>query len=93
MLNLYRRALAIRKSHPALGDGTLTWLETPPGVLGFTRNPGFTCLVNQSSEAYTLPKHSTILLASEPLSGGILPPDTAAWLVNIGEQAPLSAPN
>ncbi len=30
-LTLYRRALAIRGTHPALGDGTLVWGDTYPG--------------------------------------------------------------
>jgi alpha-glucosidase len=33
-LSLYRRALAIRRRHPALGDGTLRWLTAPAGAEG-----------------------------------------------------------
>ena len=47
MLNLYRAALAERRRNPALGDGTLTWDDdAPDGVLSFTREPGFRCVVN-----------------------------------------------
>src|SRR5436305_739415 len=33
ILELYRDALRIRHEHPALGDGTLRWLDAPEGVL------------------------------------------------------------
>ena len=81
MLELYRAALRIRHEHLALGDGTLGWDEaTPPGVLAFTREPGFGCVVNLSGQAVALPAHRELLLASGPLDGGRLPPDSAAWL-------------
>ncbi len=80
MLALYRAALAIRKSLPALGDGTLTWLDAPDGVLAFGRAGGFACVVNISAGHVPLPAHEEILLASGPLQDGKLPPDTAAWL-------------
>ncbi|MER7400243.1 glycoside hydrolase family 13 protein [Streptomyces sp. NPDC000151] len=80
MLALYRRALRLRRDHPALGDGTLTWLDAPDGVLALRREPGFLCVVNLSAEPYTLPAHETVLLASGPLADGRLAPDQAVWL-------------
>ncbi|MEU0196093.1 alpha-amylase family glycosyl hydrolase, partial [Streptomyces afghaniensis] len=80
MLELYRTALRIRREHPALGDGTMTWLEAPEGVLSFSREPGFLCVVNLSAEPYELPDHTAILLASGPLKNGRLEPDQAVWL-------------
>lgn len=80
MLALYRAALGIRKSLHAPGDDTLTWLDAPDGVLAFARPGGFACAVNISAGPVTLPAHEEILLASGPLHGGKLPPDTAAWL-------------
>ena len=80
MLELYRTALRLRRDHPALGDGTMTWLDAPAGVLAFRREPGFACVVNLSTEAYQLPEHATILLASGPIEDGLLEPDQAAWL-------------
>ncbi|SFC55170.1 glycoside hydrolase family 13 protein [Streptomyces aidingensis] len=79
MLELYRRALCLRREHPALGDGTLTWLAEPEGVLAFTREPGFGCVVNLSDTACPVPEHRRALLASGPLQEGRLPPDTALW--------------
>ncbi|GAA5170600.1 glycoside hydrolase family 13 protein [Pseudonocardia eucalypti] len=80
MLELYRSALRLRRSHPALGDGTLTWSDAGPDVLSFTRDPGFACVLNLSDSPVELPPHQETLLTSAPLSGGRLPPDTAAWL-------------
>ncbi|MGW0242918.1 glycoside hydrolase family 13 protein [Micromonospora chalcea] len=80
MLELYRAALTLRRAEPALGDGTLTWLPAPDGVLAFAREPGFTCVVNLGGAAVPLPAHDELLLASGPLDDDRLPPDTAVWL-------------
>ncbi|MEU0962952.1 glycoside hydrolase family 13 protein [Micromonospora aurantiaca] len=80
MLELYRAALTLRRAEPALGDGTLTWLPAPDGVLAFAREPGFTCLVNLGDAVVPLPAHDRLLLASGPLDDDRLPPDTAVWL-------------
>jgi alpha-glucosidase len=80
-LNLYRTALRIRREHPALGEGRLAWdEEATPGVLSFTRNPGFRCVVNLGDTPVELPAHQRILLSSEPVPDGRLPTDAAAWL-------------
>ncbi|MDX3386987.1 glycoside hydrolase family 13 protein [Streptomyces niveiscabiei] len=80
MLELYRAALRIRREHPALGDGELTWLDDTAGVLAFRREPGFVCVVNLSGEPYALPEHTGVLLASGPVEGDTLAPDRAVWL-------------
>jgi alpha-glucosidase len=79
MLELYRSALRLRRSEP-LGDGPLTWLDASPGVLAFARDESFACVVNLSDAPVPLPAHEEILLASGPLEGPHLPPDTAVWL-------------
>ena len=80
-LELYRTALRLRRSHPALGDGTMRWLDVPPGALGFVRDPGFICLVNVSADPVPVPAGTTLLLSSGPLTAaGLVPPDTALWL-------------
>jgi alpha-glucosidase len=80
MLELYRAALRLRSDHAALGEGGLSWQDTPEDVLMFTRRPGFACVVNLSGTPYELPADAGILLASGPLDGGALPRDTAVWL-------------
>ncbi|MFC8247872.1 glycoside hydrolase family 13 protein [Streptomyces chartreusis] len=80
MLELYRTALRLRRAHPALGDGTLTWLDAPEGVLALRRDPGLVCVLNLSDEPYPLPGHTAVLLTSGPVEGGVLGTDQAAWL-------------
>ncbi|MGP3998611.1 glycoside hydrolase family 13 protein [Streptomyces sp. 8N706] len=81
MLELYQEALRIRRSHPALGDGALTWDSRPEEeVLSFTRAPGLRCVVNLSPEPVALPGHRGVILASAPLEDGRLPGDAAVWL-------------
>jgi alpha-glucosidase len=80
MLELYRSALAIRSSEPALGDGPMTWLPSAPGVLAFDRGTSVRCVVNLSAEPARLPDHAGLLLASGPLDGELLPADSAVWL-------------
>ena len=80
VLELYRRALQIRRAQPALGDGTLTWLDAPAGALAFAREPGFACVVNVTAEPLIPPEDAQLLLASGPLSSrGRIPADVAAW--------------
>ena len=87
-MRLYRDALRIRRAPAALGDGPMTWLPAADGVLAFDRSPGGTgaagggvrCVANLSAGPVELPAHAAVLLASGPLTGGQLPPDTTAWL-------------
>ena len=85
MLSLYRTALSIRRSHPALGDGELTWLDgdgfgPESGVLAFSRGLGFVSVTNLSGAPVELPSYTRLLLASTPLENGLLPSDSTAWL-------------
>ncbi|WP_206535726.1 glycoside hydrolase family 13 protein [Microbacterium sp. 4R-513] len=80
-LNLYRAALRLRRELPGLGDGPLTWVETPdPDTLAFRRGDDFVCVVNTGDSAIDLPAHEEVLLSSSALDDGALPGDSAAWL-------------
>jgi alpha-glucosidase len=80
MLELYRRALRIRRAEPALGASpAMTWLPAPDGVLAFDRG-SVACVANLAHHPVELPPHTAVLLTSAPLADGLLPPDTAAWL-------------
>ena len=80
-LNLYRSALRLRRDHPALGRGELRWLGPDAGgLLCFAREPGFILAANLGAAPVPLPAHREVLLTSGPVTGGSLPPDTAAWL-------------
>ena len=87
-LGLYRAALKLRRHHPALGRGTLRWLEEPSysqsaGLLRFAREPGFIFALSLGDTPAPLPPYREVLLASEPDpigADGRLRPDTAVWL-------------
>jgi alpha-glucosidase len=73
ILELYRSALALR---PA--DEPFAWLESPPGLLAFSRGE-LTCLVNLDC-AEAVPLAGEVVLASEPDLTSSLPRATAVWL-------------
>ena len=80
MLELYRRALRVRRAQPALGDGTLEWLDSADGALAFARGPQFACIVNVSADPVPAPDDAQALLSSGALTDdGRVPKDTAAW--------------
>lgn len=80
MLSLYVAALQLRREHPSLGAGGLTWLDAGPEALLFARGPDVRCAVNFGADPMPLPDHLDVLCASGPLDGGRLPSDTAVWL-------------
>ncbi|WP_406140467.1 alpha-amylase family glycosyl hydrolase [Streptomyces sp. NBC_01089] len=77
-LELYRRALSVRRELPGLGAGeSVEWLPgAPDGVLAFAR-PGFRCTVNTTGRAVRLPVPGRLVLASTEVTGGdeVLPED------------------
>ncbi|MCR2824699.1 glycoside hydrolase family 13 protein [Microbacterium sp. zg.Y909] len=77
-LSLYRTLLAERRAH-ALGAGTLEWLDGfGDDVLAFT-NGDVTVVSNIGSEPVALPA-GDLLVASEPVTDGMLPADVTVWL-------------
>jgi alpha-glucosidase len=80
MLSLYQAAIRIRRTEAGLGYGPMRWLDGPSDVLAFARSDAFACVVNLSGASVSLPPHQFRLLASGPLDGDLLPPDTAVWL-------------
>jgi len=78
-LSLYRRALEIRAKTGDLQATSLTWLGAPDGSLAFRRGPEFVVAVNFAEVSAPMPP-GELLLASGPLDGDVLPPNTAVWL-------------
>ncbi|MDT0345494.1 glycoside hydrolase family 13 protein [Streptomyces litchfieldiae] len=79
-LELYRAALRLRQEQPGFRGESLRWLDAPKGVLAFERSPFLRCVVNLSQEPFPLPRNWGVLLASDRILGGMLPPDTTVWL-------------
>ncbi len=79
MLSLYRTMLTLRRTEPGLSDDDFAWLPSDDQVLAFRRND-LTCVVNLGTTPTDLPPHTSVVLTSDELADGLLPPDTAAWL-------------
>ncbi|MFC5724076.1 alpha-amylase family glycosyl hydrolase [Streptomyces gamaensis] len=81
-LELYRSALALRRRLPGLGDGRMSWLDAPPGVLALSR-PGLVCTLNTLQREAVLPVPGRPVLATSALefTGGTvrIPADACVW--------------
>jgi alpha-glucosidase len=80
MLTLYTDMLHIRRELDSLQHGEFNWIDSADNVLVFARGSDFVSVTNFSTEPIALPAHSSVLLASAPIGGGVLPPDSTAWL-------------
>jgi alpha-glucosidase len=83
MLSLYRAALRLRHSLRALGAGSgrdVQWLELGNDVVAFSREPGFTFVLNTGSDPVELPDGEVLLASAPPAEGRLLPGDAAAWV-------------
>ena len=79
-LALYREAIRIRHSWPSTRSPGIVWGEQLDGCLSFWREDGpVLCMINTSRRPVSLPD-GDVVLASGPLDGRTLPPDTAVWL-------------
>lgn len=79
-LSLYRAALEVRRTRAEFDGDTVDWLDAPENCLAFRRPGGLLCVLNASAAPIALPP-GTVLLASAPLRGALLAPESAAWLV------------
>jgi alpha-glucosidase len=80
-LSLYRHAVELRKSHASFAGTEVEWYGAPAGCFAFRRKGGgLICALNTSSAPVPVPP-GELLLASQPLVNGELPPNAACWLV------------
>lgn len=81
MLALYRKALRLRRDHPA-SDAALK-LDGPDSGewFGFERGAGLRCVVNFGTEPLPLEGDAKVLLSSAPLQGRTIPQDTTVWMI------------
>lgn len=78
MVSLYREAISLRRDR-LVGDSSLRMLDLGPDVVAFERDAGLRCVANMGAEPIAVPA-GRVLLASGPMSEGLLPADTAVWL-------------
>ena len=80
-LSLYRRAIELRYTRKEFTGSTVEWYGAPDGCLAFRRSEGhLICALNTTDQPVELPP-GTVLLSSYPLTDGLLPARSAAWLV------------
>lgn len=77
-LEMYRQALALRTAW-LRDDVDLTWEDRDAEVVAFRRASGLRCLVNFGEAGHPIPP-GKVVVASGPLDGDRLPPDTAVWV-------------
>ncbi len=80
MLRLYRDALGLRRSTADLHADSLEWLDLGEDVIAFARGIRFVS-VTAIGRAVALPDHERILISSAPVTDGMLPEDSTAWLL------------
>ncbi|WP_461164448.1 glycoside hydrolase family 13 protein [Arthrobacter sp. R4-81] len=81
-LEMYRRALRLRRQHAGLSGTKMNWADVPDGILAFDRGAGLRCVVNFSHEPYPLPEQAKILIASGSINDRKLAPNQAVWISN-----------
>jgi alpha-glucosidase len=78
-LRMYRQALSLRRTLQREPD--LEWVDTGIAtVLHFTRADGWQSVTNFGSSPVAMPV-GNVVVASGPLDGDELPPDTTAWVL------------
>ena len=81
-LSLYRRAIALRRTHVPDPAAPLEWYGAPPGCLAFRpEGSALVCALNTSDVPVPLPPGEVLLASGAPPQGAVLAPDTAVWLV------------
>ncbi|MGO3085627.1 MAG: hypothetical protein ACTIIB_10340, partial [Ancrocorticia populi] len=76
-LNLYRRALALRRELQSAEE--LTWHDSPENTLHFSRPGGWHCFTNFGKENVPLPAGQVIIGAQSEIDGE-LPGEATVWL-------------
>jgi len=76
-LSLYRRAIELRRQLQT--EPTLRWHDVEGDVLHFERPGGWHVVTNFGGDPVALPA-GEVLIASAPLEGNLLPPETTVWL-------------
>ncbi len=78
-LSFFRSVLHLRRSAFHFTENDVEWLQLGADVLAFFSG-GVLCVLNTGASAVPLPA-GTVIASSTPVSGGALPPDSAAWVV------------
>lgn len=80
-LAMYAEAIKLRGQYQNFGDDSLVWLAGPDSVLAFRRSEGLLCVVNFDAGPVHLPPGDVLLTSGALTVDGLLPQDTAAWIL------------
>lgn len=82
-LEMYSKALKLRRTRFADVDDALTWVKSDEKTLHIARGNGIHVLVNFSQESVLLPQNTRVLVRSDEKdsSDGNLGPESAVWFV------------
>lgn len=85
MLHLYQKALHIRKTHPSLTSSFFCWIDSGNDAFIFARtgDESFVCLMT-FEHGDTVPSDYEVLLSSQKIVSGQIPPHTTVWLERTG---------
>lgn len=81
MLQLYRKALGIRRTHPSLIDEYFRWVDPLRDSFIFTRSQddSFLCIVT-FEDGENIPLGYEILISSQKIDSRRIPPNSTVWL-------------
>lgn len=84
MLHLYQKALSIRKTHPSLMNSFFCWIDSGNDAFIFARtgDESFVCLMT-FEHGDTVPSDYEVLLSSQKIVSGQIPPHTTVWLQKV----------
>lgn len=84
MLRLYKDALGIRKANPSLVSSHFGWIISSTDSFIFTRSQdeSFLCIVTFDG-AEMVPPDYVVLLGSQQIESGQIPPNSTVWLQRI----------
>ena len=77
-LNLYRRALRVRRESEGFRTGGFAWVDLGPDVLAFARGD-LVSITNFGPAPVDLPDGASVFLASDDSRGGTVSSDTTIW--------------
>lgn len=81
-LSLYRRAISLRHDRGEFANQTVEFVDLGPDVVAFrsgAESSAVLCVLNAGTTPLPLPT-GELLLASAPVTDGVLPAESAAWL-------------
>jgi alpha-glucosidase len=79
-LSFFRHAIELRRSRSEFSGTPVEWLDAPADALVFVVDGGVVCALNAGRRPVAVPE-GEVLLASDALEEGKLPPNAVAWLV------------